>query len=315
MSNPQKILLTGSTGFIGRKLCERLVQSEQVCLTLALRHSDAEHPNAHVLGEFTGEAEWSAAVTGVDVVIHCAARAHVLKEHVANPLGSFRETNTAGTLALARQAAAQGVKRFIFLSSIGVNGKASTQPFTANDTPAPAEPYAVSKLEAEQGLWEIQRETGMEVVVIRPPLVYGPDAPGNFGLLMGIVSKGLPLPLAGISNSRSFVSVWNLVDLIATCIDHPKAAGQLFLVQDGQDVSTSDLLRGIGKAQGKPARLFWLPAPLLKAGAILLRKHSMYERLFDSLQVDDTGTRQQLDWTPPVSVDEGLRRCFETQGH
>lgn len=312
MNNPQKVLLTGSTGFIGRALYERLSLTKQVSLSLALRRSTAKHPDAHVLGEFTGESACTAALTDVDMVIHCAARAHVLKEYATAPLSSFRETNTAGTLALARQAAAKGVKRFIFLSSIGVNGDASTQPFTVNDTPAPAGPYAVSKLEAEQGLWEIQKDTGMQVVVIRPPLVYGPDAPGNFGLLMSIVSKGLPLPLTGINNSRSFVSVWNLVDLIVTCIDHPSAAGQLFLVRDGQDVSTSELLREIGRAQDRAARLFWLPAPLLKAGAILLGKRSMYRSLFDSLQVDDTGTRNQLDWTPPLTLRQGLERCFKT---
>lgn len=311
MTRQLKVLLTGSTGFIGSQLLSRLREAPHLSTVIAVRSAGGLGAGAHVVGDCTSQTDWSTALSGIDVVVHCAARAHVLKDEVDNPLALFRETNTAGTLKLARQAADQGAKRFIFLSSIGVNGNATMQPFSAEDTPAPAEPYAVSKLEAEQGLWAIQRETGMEVVVIRPPLVYGPNSPGNFGLLIRVVSKGLPLPLAGINNSRSLVSVWNLVDLIITSIDHPKAGGQMLLVRDGEDVSTSDLLRAIGNAQGTPARLFWLPPAMLKAGAALMGKQSVYRRLFDSLQVDDTATRQKLNWSPPVSLEDGLFRCFD----
>jgi nucleoside-diphosphate-sugar epimerase len=203
------------------------------------------------------------------------------------------------------------VKRFLFISSIGVNGNINTRPFTEDDEPNPAEPYALSKWEAEQGLWEIQRETGMEVVIIRPPLVYGPNAPGNFGSLMRWVEKGLPLPLGAIDNQRSLVALDNLVDLIITCIDHPAAANQVFLAGDGEDLSTTELLRGVARAMGKSAHLIPVPPSLLMLGATLLGKKAVAQRLLGSLQVDISKARRLLGWQPPVSVEEGLRRCFD----
>ncbi len=233
-----------------------------------------------------------------------------MKDEVADPLHEFRKVNVDGTLALARQAAAAGLSRFIFISSIGVNGNINTRPFTENDNPGPAEPYAQSKWEAEQGLWEIQRETGIDIVIIRPPLVYGPEAPGNFGSLVRWVERRMPLPLGAIHNQRSLVALDNLVDLIITCIDHPAASNQVFLAGDGQDLSTTELLRGVAKAMGKPSRLIPVPATLLMQGATLLGKKPVAQRLLGSLQVDISKARSLLGWEPPVSVEEGLRRCF-----
>jgi len=244
------------------------------------------------------------------VVIHAAARAHIMKEDLADPVVEYRQVNVDGTVNLARQAAEAGVRRFIFISSIGVNGNINIKPFTEDDTPKPADPYAQSKLEAEQGLWEIQHETGMELVVIRPPLVYGPNAPGNFGSLTRWIDKGVPLPLGAIQNQRSLVALDNLVDLITTCIDHPAAANQVFLAGDGQDLSTTELLRSVARAAGKPSRLIPIPSSLLMLAATLLGKKAVAQRLLGSLQVDISKARDLLEWEPPISVEEGLRRCF-----
>jgi nucleoside-diphosphate-sugar epimerase len=225
----------------------------------------------------------------------------------------MKDVNVAGTLNLAAQASEAGVERFVFLSSIGVNGNANTSAFSETDLPRPEGDYAQSKLEAEQGLWDIQRRTGMEIVILRPPLVYGPDAPGNFNSLVRWVQKGVPLPLGAINNKRSLVALDNLVDLIITCIDHPAAANQVFLAGDGQDVSTTELLRGVGQAMGKPARLIPVPAGMLTFGAGLLGKKAVAQRLLGSLQVDISKARNLLGWEPPLSVEEGLRRCFDSE--
>tara|TARA_Y100000758_G_scaffold276990_1_gene222126 strand:- start:2396 stop:3109 length:714 start_codon:yes stop_codon:yes gene_type:complete len=234
-----------------------------------------------------------------------------MKDEMADPLAEYRRVNVDGTLNLARQAAAAGVKRFVFISSIGVNGNVNTHPFTADDLPNPAEHYALSKWEAEQGLWQMQQETGMEVVIIRPPLVYGPGAPGNFGSLVRWVERGVPLPLGAVHNSRALVGIDNLVDLIVRCIDHPSAANQVFLAGDGEDLSTTGLLRGVAKAMGKRGILLPVPAGLLLFGATLLGRKAMAQRLLGSLQVDISKTCELLDWQPPYTVEEGLRRCFE----
>lgn len=243
--------------------------------------------------------------------MHLAGRAHQFADCAADPLAEFRAVNCELTLLVARQAAVAGVKRFIFVSSIGVNGNNNVRPYTASDQPNPAESYALSKWEAEQGLWQIQQETGMELVIVRPPLVYGPNAPGNFGSLVRSIEKGIPLPLGAIHNRRSLVGIDNLVDLIIRCIDHPAAANQVFLAGDGVDLSTTELLRGVGKAMGKPARLIPVPAGMLQLGATLLGKKAMAQRLLGSLQVDISKTCELLDWKPPYTVEEGLRRCFE----
>jgi nucleoside-diphosphate-sugar epimerase len=305
------ILLTGATGFLGGRLATALHSKTDTNLTAVARRR-VELPVARTVEvrSLDAHTDWSAALAGQQVVIHAAARAHIMKDEVSDPLAEYRRVNVDGTLNLARQAAAMGVKRFIFISSIGVNGNINTRPFTEDDEPHPAEPYALSKWEAEQGLGAIQRETGMEVVIIRPPLVYGPKAPGNFGSLMRWVEKGVPLPLGAIDNQRSLVALDNLVDLIITCIDHPAAANQVFLAGDGEDLSTTELLRGVARAMGKPTRLIPAPASLLMLGATVLGKKAVAQRLLGSLQVDISKARNLLGWEPPVSVEEGLKRCF-----
>jgi nucleoside-diphosphate-sugar epimerase len=255
---------------------------------------------------------WSATLAGVEVVIHTAARAHIMRDEAADPLAEYRKVNVEGTLSLARQAANAGVRRFIFISSIKVNGEATAdaRAFSASDEPAPEDAYGVSKLEAEQGLMRLAAETGMAIVIIRPPLVYGPGVKGNFASMIKLVEKGLPLPLGAIHNKRSLVGIDNLVDLIIRCIDHPAAANQVFLVGDGEDLSTTELLHDVGKAMGKSVRLIPVPAEILQFGATLLGKKAMAQRLLGSLQVDISKTRKILDWKPPYTVEEGLRRCF-----
>jgi len=308
-----KILVTGSTGFLGRRLMSALeLRANFLAIGSVRRTSKCLCEGSSVLvGDLNAETDWSDALSAVQVVLHIAARAHVLKDEVADPLAEYRRVNVAGTLSLAYQAATAGVRRFIFISSIGVNGNTNSRPFKADDQPDPAEPYAQSKWEAEQGLWQVQQETGMEVVVIRPPLVYGRGAPGNFGRLVGWVNRGVPLPLGAIHNKRSLVGIDNLVDLIIRCIEHPAAANQVFLVGDGEDLSTTALLRGVGSAMGKPARLIPVPTRLLQFGAILLGKEALAQRLLGSLRVDISKTCELLEWKPPYTVEEGLKRCFE----
>ncbi|WP_312538038.1 UDP-glucose 4-epimerase family protein [Stutzerimonas nitrititolerans] len=307
-----KIIITGASGFIGSPLLSKLKQTSEFQAVGVCRRSPQSGSDLrlHALGDLQ-YADLSALLPGVDVLIHAAARAHIMKDEVADPMAEYRRVNVEGTLSLARQAAAAGVKRFVFISSIGVNGNISTRPFRVDDQPNPAEPYAQSKWEAEQGLMKLAAETSMEVVIIRPPLVYGPDAPGNFGSLVRWIEKGVPLPLGAIHNKRSLVGIDNLVDLIVHCIDHPAAANQVFLAGDGEDISTTELLRGVGRAMGKPARLIPVPAGLLQFGATLLGRKAMAQRLLGSLQVDISKTCELLDWKPPYTVEEGLRRCFE----
>lgn len=305
-----RVLLTGATGFVGKRLMHNLMLDTDVELSVALRSNDFSVPtNAFCVGDLNGDTDWTQAIKGTSVAIHCAARAHIMSDDMTNSLTEYRRINVEGTLNLARQAADAGVKRFIFISSIGVNGNINKIPFTEEDQPNPVEPYAKSKFEAELGLWEIQCQTPMDVVIIRPPLVYGPGAPGNFASLMRCIEKGFPLPLGCINNRRSLVALDNLVDLIITCIEHPAAANQVFLAGDGQDLSTTELLRGVGKAIDKPARLIPVPVGMLMFGAIFIGKKSVAQRLLGSLQVDISKARNLLGWEPPLSVEEGLRRC------
>ena len=311
------ILVTGATGFVGWALVQRLLaENESQCVAVAVRRHVQRWPE-RVLPRVTGDLEpasdWSVALGGISAVVHCAARVHVMVDTAANSLAEFRRVNVLGTLNLARQAASAGVRRFVFVSSIKVNGE-STQlgsPFTTDDTPTPLDAYGVSKMEAEQGLLEIARQTGMEVVIIRPPLVYGPGVKANFAAMMRSLKRGVYLPLGAIHNQRSLVALDNLVDLIVTCLSHPTLANQTFLVSDGEDVSTTQLLRRMGQALGCPARLVPVPASVLKLAAALVGKRDVAQRLCWSLQVDIEKTRKLLGWTPPLTLDQGLRKAAE----
>lgn len=311
-----KVLLTGATGFVGRRLAESLEGLPDKELTCAVRRSGAVNRGREAL--FNGldaGTDWSSAVAGQQVVIHAAARAHIMKDELTDPLAEYRRVNVEGTLNLARQAIDAGVRRFIYISSIKVNGERTFEgnAFSEDDEPAPEDPYGISKMEAEQALQRLAAGAGMELVIIRPPLVYGPGVKGNFATMVKIVEKGLPLPLGAVHNKRSLVALDNLVDLIVTCIDHPAATGQVFLAGDGEDISTTELLCGIGKAMGKPARLVPVPAGALMFGAGLLGKKPVAQRVMGSLQVDISKARKLLGWEPPLSVEEGLHRCFDSE--
>jgi len=328
------ILVTGATGFVGKAVIQRLLaEDESRRVAVAVRRGGQQWPE-RVLPRVTGNLEpstdWSVALGGASAVVHCAARVHVMSDTATNPLAEFRRVNVQGTLNLARQAATAGVQRFIFLSSIKVNGEATPAPhpcplpgargkerenFSADDVPAPEDPYGISKMEAEAGLRQIAAQTGMAVVIIRPPLVYGPGVKANFAALMRATQRGWLLPLGAVHNQRSLVALDNLVDLIATCLTHPAAANQTFLVSDGEDVSTTELLRRMGKAMGRPARLLPVPTGLLKLAATIVGRRDMAQRLYGSLQVDIEKTRRLLDWTPPLSLDEGLRKAAKGYGH
>ena len=310
-----RILVTGVSGFVGSALCARLL-GDGALVRGAVRtpHSPSGGVEGVVIGDLSSETDWTSALRNVEQVVHLAARVHVMDDKSLDPLAEFRSVNVEGTAALARQAAAAGVRRFVFLSSIKVNGEFTEvgQSFTAEDAPAPQEPYAVSKREAEQLLRQLATETGMEVVIIRPPLVYGAGVKANFHSMMRWLVRGVPLPMAAVTeNRRSLVALDNLVDLIVTCLNHPAAANQTFLVSDGEDLSTADLLKRMGVALGHPAHLFYMPPALLKLGAAIVSRPGIYQRLCASLQLDITKTCQLLGWAPPVSVDEGLRSAAE----
>lgn len=311
-----KVLLTGSTGFVGQALLARLAAQPALVLVAVSRRPAFGLPAGVAraqVADIAADTAWQSILQGVQAVIHAAARVHVMSDKVADPLAEFRKVNVDGTLNLARQAVGAGVKRFIFISSIKVNGESTApgKPYSAESQPAPVDPYGISKLEAELALRELAAETGMEVVIIRPPLVYGPGVKANFLSMMRWLSKGIPLPLGAIQNRRSLVALDNLVDLIATCVEHPAAANQTFMVSDGEDLSTRQLLRRMGGALGRPARLVPIPAWLLEAGASLLGKRALAQRLCGSLQVDISKTRELLNWSPPLGVDEALRRAAE----
>jgi nucleoside-diphosphate-sugar epimerase len=312
-----KALITGANGFVGHAVCQRLHSMIGVQAVGCVRRANSFTKPAIAtltVGDLSAQTDWSVALAGVDVVVHAAARVHVMDDTASDPLAAFRAVNVLGTMNLARQCVAEGVKRFVFISSVKVNGE-STQPgraFAEVDTPSPLDAYGVSKHEAEQGLRQLATDSGMEVVVIRPPLVYGPGVKANFAALMRAVQRGWLLPLGAVDNQRSLVALDNLVDFIVACISHPHAANQIFLVSDGQDLSTAELVRGMARAADVPTRLLPVPVWVLRAGARLLGKGDAVQRLCGNLQVDISKARQLLGWIPPISVQEGLMRATQS---
>jgi nucleoside-diphosphate-sugar epimerase len=304
------ILVTGASGFVGKALCEELLKRNIPVVPVNRTHAAKEK---RAIGEINGSTDWSDSLRQCSMVVHLAARVHVMQDGSADPLGEYRRTNVEGTLNLASQAAAAGVQRFIFISSVKVNGEftAVGQRFRPDDVSAPQDPYGISKMEAEQGLRQIAVNTGIEVVIIRPPLVYGPGVKANFAALIRAVQRGWPLPLGAVHNQRSLVALGNLVDFIITCTTHPAAANQTFLVSDGQDLSTSELVRGMAQAARVPARLLPVPVPLLHLAGRMLGRADAVDRLCGNLQVDSSKARDLLGWTPPVSVQEGLIRAMQ----
>jgi nucleoside-diphosphate-sugar epimerase len=303
-----RILVSGAGGFVGSALCAALVPSHALH-GLTRDPSKALAPGVRRL-VWRGDGADLDAFPEVDAVVHLAARTHVLRDGAAQPLEAFRAANSSGTLNLARRAAAAGVRRFIFVSSAHVNGTITHgRPFTEQDVPAPHGPYAMSKWEAEQGLRELATRTSMQVVTIRPPLVYGADAPANFGKLLQAVKSGIPLPLGSIDNARSLVGLDNLVAFIQLCLEHPAAANQTFMVSDGEDVSTTELLRKVARACGRKARLLPVPPALLRFVARMSGRGDMAIRLLDSLVVDDGKARALLGWRPVATMDEQLRKA------
>lgn len=305
------ILLTGSTGFLGSRLLELIpsvFNTELLVRKTSLLHSECQY-----IGNIDGESNYSEALNGKDILIHCAARAHLMNDQSTDPLLEFYEVNTYGTLNLAKQAAVAGVKRFIFISSIKVNGEMTFNiPFTAFDEQKPVDFYSFSKSDAEIGLRVIAEESGMEVVIIRPPLVYGPDAKANFAALMKFINNRIPLPLGSIkSNKRSLVYVDNLVDLIIACLDHPSAGNKTFLVSDDEDVSTTEMVKMMAKVQRVKPWFLPIPVWLLLLIGKLTRKSDMISRLTASLQVDITHTKETLGWTPPYSVEDGFANSIK----
>jgi UDP-glucose 4-epimerase len=299
-----KILVTGATGFVGKAVCARLAAAGDECVP-AVR-SPSGLPKEVVVGNLDASTDWSTALAGCDAVIHLAAQVHVMNNALQSTLARYRVTNTDATLNLARQAAHAGVKRIVFISSIKVNGEGRDAPYRETDAAAPEDAYAISKWEAEQGLWKIAQETGLEVVVLRPPLVYGPGVKANFLRLMQLVQRGWPLPLGAIHNRRSLLYLGNFVDAIRLCVEHPAAAGQTFLLDDGEPVSTPELIHALACAMGRPPRLLTVPVGLFEFVGTWLGKRSAVARLTGSLYVDSRAIRTRLGWTPPFSMEAGL---------
>lgn len=325
------IVVTGANGFVGQAVVHELAAQGFDVRAVVRTINSASLPSASnikytSLGDIDSRTDWSDALLGVDCVIHCAARTYVMHETAVDALVAYRAVNVQGTRRLVGQAAAAGVRRLVFLSSLKVNGETTDglprpfgSPFVVglshgasvhNDT-IPEDPYGISKWEAEQALWEISAKAGLEVVVVRPPLVYGPGVKGNLARLLKLVRSGVPLPLGAVQNKRSLVGLDNLIDLLIRCVDHPAASGQTFLVSDGEDLSTPELIRNMAAAIGRPARLIPVPVSLLRFAGSCLGKRAEIDRLVGSLQIDCSHTRQVLGWAPPVSVQEGIRRMVQ----
>lgn len=304
-----KILVTGVTGFLGRSLIPKLPYK---IVGISRNASDELPFPVHKL-DIGPNVDFRTSLGGADVVIHCAARVHVMNDSSSDPLNSFREVNTLGTLNLAKQAADARIKRFIFISSIKVNGESTKKgaQFSSADEHQPEDPYGISKSEAEMGLLKIAKDTGMEVIIIRPPLVYGPGVKGNFFSLLKLAKMPLPLPFGAIRNKRSMVYVENLVDLIVTCIDHPKAANKVFLASDGDDLSLTRLLALVRKAMGRAKMLIPVSAFVFALVGRVVNRSDVVDRLIGNLQVDSNETKKALNWEPPYTVEQGIQATVD----
>lgn len=311
-----RMLVTGANGFVGNAVLARASADSSLLLRGTVRRHAVDLPagvEPVQVADLAPDTDWRQALSGVDIVVHTAARVHVMRDSAVNPLAEFRRVNVAGTLNLARQAAAAGVRRFVFVSSIKVNGEATSgdRKFTERDEPAPQDPYGVSKWEAEQVLYQVADEAGIEVVIVRLPLVYGPGVKGNFAQMLNVVAKKIPLPFASIHNRRSLIYLGNLADALFACAMHPAAVDQTYLVCDGEDISTSDLLRQLAAGMQVPSRLFPCPSALLRMAGKLTGTSPQLERLLGSLRVDGDKMRRDLNWVPPYSLQQGLRSTAE----
>jgi nucleoside-diphosphate-sugar epimerase len=306
----KKGLLTGASGFLGKHLAGVLIESGfDIKPVLRKKNELNSDLNSMVVKGIDSHTDWSTDLDGLDFVIHCAARVHVTDETVEDPLEAFREVNVQGTLALAKAAAKSGIKRFIFISSIKVNGESTTNrsPYKSTDGPSPNDPYGVTKAEAEKGLKLIAVETGIEVVIIRPPLVYGPDVKANFAAMLKLASTGIPLPFGCINeNKRSMVYIGNLISLIVECINNPNAVNQIFLVSDDNDLSTKEFVKGLSAGLGKSGLMLPVPKLFFSVAGKVLGKSAIIDRLCGSLQVDISHTKDTLNWHPPYSVEQGF---------
>ena len=305
------ILLTGATGFVGNRLLQMLKARGHHCRAAVRRPSSTVdvHAESVVVGDIDAHTDWRKAVAGIEVVVHLAARVHIMHDQADNPLVEFRKINLDGTRSLAEAAVKAGVKRLVYVSSIKVNGEATQgEPFTPQDTPSPSDPYAIAKWEAEKALLEISQASGLEVVIVRPPLVYGPGVKANFHNLIKLVRKRIPLPLAGINNKRTLVALDNLADLLMTCCEHPAAAGHVFLAGDNESVSTAELISKIAKAFGQRPPVFYFPPRLMQWAASLLGKQAVWKRLAGSLEVDISDAKTVMGWQPVTSMDDELKR-------
>ncbi|MFH2135449.1 MAG: SDR family oxidoreductase [Pseudomonadota bacterium] len=312
------MLITGANGFVGNALCkEAVVRGIQVRAATRTPSTFPGSIESVVVGQTDGQQNWSDALRDVDVAVHLAARVHVMHDDAADSLAEFRKVNVLGTVHFARQAVSAGIKRLVYVSSIKVNGEETSggHIYSELDVPDPQDPYGLSKWEAEQALWDIAKETGMEVVVVRPPLVYGAGVKGNFAQMMRVVARGIPLPLGSVHNQRDLIYVGNLVDALIACATHPAAAGQSYLVSDGDAVSTPQLLRNLANALGVPSRVFAFPPVLLKLAGQVFGKSMQVERLLGSLQVGSVKIRRELNWKPPYDLQEGLAKTVAAAKH